>query len=501
MSNGDFMKPLYKILSVMICIFILISLTGCDSGSNAAIVYFELDKKPDTLDAQLASSDQELMIVRNIYEGLMRENSEGKIVNGACESYEKNGLVYTFKLRKDAAWSTGVPLTADDFVFAFRRAVDKKTDAPFAKRLFKIQNAQKIHKGQAATDSLGVKALDDRTLEITLIAEDDDFEKTLTTSICMPCNEDFFNQCHGQYGLKSSYIISNGSYSITKWNREDFGIRIYRNSSYNGDFKAKNGAVFFSLEEDTTPAERLISNKVDIAFINNESVEKFNNEDFTQLSYENICWFLTIGNQYNGNLRKAFSMLTASSVYSTKLSVGFRAADSMFPSSLSIEENLNSVGFSEYNTSDALSIFSQEVIKYEDKKFPSSTLTYYDNPAIKPAVTAIVGHWQQSVSAFINISAYKENSDLSPQLTSQTLPMAVFYIKASSGYIDEYLENFGFDYVGQNLANVQTELLRNRSIIPIAFENTNIIYSRALKNVYSSNSNGYVDFSFITKKD
>ena len=495
------MKLLYRILSICLCIATLLSFVGCGDDYSSSIIYFELSEKPDTLDAQLASTDEELLIVRNIYEGLLREDQNGDIVNGVCESFQKKGLVYTFKLKKDAVWSTGEKLTANDFVFAFRRAVDPETNAPFVKRLWCIKNAEEISKGNSSVNSLGVKALDDYTLQITLIKEDEDFLKTLTTSICMPCNQSFFNDCHGQYGLKSEYLISNGSYSITKWNREDFGIRIYRNSSYKGGFGAKNRAVFFSLEEDTTPTERLSSNKVDIAFIANKDIKTFSNKDFKTVSFENICWFLTLSSEYNANLRNAFSLLTNSSVYQKYIPQGFRAADTIYPASLGDTSAYGKVGFSEYNPTSALSLFTQEIVKTEEKKFPQTTLTYYDNEEIKPIVTAIVGHWQQSLSAFVNISPYKANEDLLPQLTNHTLPMSVFYVKASSGYIDEYLEHFGAQYDGQNLKDIQADILESRNIIPLVFENTNIVYNNVLNNVYTTTLGGYIDFSFIIKKD
>ena len=494
-------KTIYKFLSLFLCLAMLLGLSACGKDYSSVIIYFELNGKPNTLDAQLASTDQELLLVRNIYEGLLRENSDGKIVNGACESYKKSGLVYTFKLRKDAAWSNDAPLTADDFVFAFKRAVNPETKAPFVKRLSAIKNADAIINNDAPLSTLGVKAIDSQTVEITLEREDKDFLKTLTTSICMPCNEEFFNECHGQYGLKSNYVISNGSYSITKWNREDFGIRIYKNSTYNGDFVPKNRAIFFSLEEDSTPAERLSANKVDIAFIENRDVKSFGSSDFTTLSYENICWFLTISNEYSNDMRSAFAMLVDSSYYKNRLSNGFSAADTIYPGSLGDNSAYSKIGFSKYNPSSAVALFSSAVTKMEDKKFPSTNLTYTDNEEIKPVITAIVGHWQQSLSAFINISPYKENTDLIPQLESKSLPFSVFYVKAASGYISEYLEKFGVEYSGQNLADVQAQLLESKNIIPLAFENTNIIYNNSLQNVYSSYLGGYIDFSFIVKKD
>lgn len=499
-SRRNAMKTFYKFISILLCLVMVLSLSAC-GGLSSIIIYFEVSNAPDTLDPQLASADEELLIVRNIFEGLLRQNEKGEIVSGVAESYKKDGLTYTFNLKKDAVWSDGTPLTADDFVFAFKRAVDKKNKAPFVKRLFAIKNAEKIYNGKTNISSLGVKAINDTTLQITLEKNDKNFEKTLTTSICMPCNEEFFNSCKGQYGLKNSYIISNGSYSITKWNREDFGIRIYRNRKYNGDFIAQNGAVFFSSEKDQTAAERLLTHKADIAFIDNADIKKFDNKEFSTVTHQNICWVLNIGNGFNSNLRSAFAMITDPSVYETKLKDGFSPAYSIYPSNLSLGDGYDKIGKAQYNKQKAFNLFSAEVVKFDDKKLPKTTLIYYENEAMKPVITSAVGHWQQTLSAFINISPATNKEYMINELKNPTAQMSVFPIKATSGYIEEYLDKFGIEYSGQNLATVQKNILKSNKVIPLAFENTNIVYSEYLSNVHSNGENGYIDFSIIIKED
>ena len=113
---------LKRIFSLIICVFVLFGITGCDN-TDKAYIYFNLPEKPQTLDPQIAESDAELLIVRNIYEGLLRKDKDGKIVCGVAENYQKDGLTYTFNLKKDAEWKNGEPLTAYDFVFGFKRAL------------------------------------------------------------------------------------------------------------------------------------------------------------------------------------------------------------------------------------------------------------------------------------------------------------------------------------------------------------------------------------------
>ena len=132
------MKRVIKTLCLVLALLTAFSLTACNDSYQDAIIYFEIPEKPYTLDPQTASTDSELVIVNNIFEGLLRKNASGAIVCGACESFTRGNLAYTFKLRKDIVWSNEKPLTADDFVFAFRRAVSPETQAPFVSRLFCI---------------------------------------------------------------------------------------------------------------------------------------------------------------------------------------------------------------------------------------------------------------------------------------------------------------------------------------------------------------------------
>ena len=128
-----------KIISLILCLCVILTVVGC-SSTDDEYLYFELPKTPSTLDPQTASEDSELLIVKNCYEGLLRKDKEGKAVLGAAESFKKQGLTYTFKLRDDAKWSNGEKLTAFDFEFALKRALSSETKAPFASRLYAIEN-------------------------------------------------------------------------------------------------------------------------------------------------------------------------------------------------------------------------------------------------------------------------------------------------------------------------------------------------------------------------
>ncbi len=489
----NFKKFLGLILSL---ILITCCFTGC-KDSKEEYIYFELLEAPRTLDPQIAQSDSELLIVRNIYEGLLRKDSSGKIVNGVITDYSYNNLTYTFKLKEKLTWSDGTQLTADDFVYGLRRAVDKKINAPFASRLKNIKGAEDILNGIALPDSLGVKAVDKNTLQITMAREDKSFTDTLTTSVCMPCNEEFFENSIGKYGLDAENIISNGSYRLSKWNKEDFGIRLYKNEEYSGKFEAQNAAVFISCINDEAQAARLKDGDSDMAFLPCSELDKIDSSlKITKVN--NICWVLTVKGEYSSNVRKAFANAFSTDIYASSLPSGFTATNTIYPEILGV--SANGAGITEYNLEAAKGIMSNEIAEMPDKKFPQAMLYYYNVDGVSHFATDIVGHWQQNLGTFVNIKAADNLTVLQNEVKTTTLDFALFPITANGNIFSEYAANFDCFSKAQEPTTLQQEVLKNNTLIPVAQQSTNIAYIKTLENVVMEESNGYIDFSFIIKR-
>ncbi|MBQ6847998.1 MAG: hypothetical protein IJO62_03685 [Clostridia bacterium] len=490
----------YRILTLILITVLLLSTVGCSSKTDDAYIYFELPSTPVTLDPQTASSDAELLIVRNIYEGLMRKNDKGEVVTGAAEEYQKNDLSYIFTLREDIFWSNGEKLTAKDFVFGLIRAVDPQTQAPFASRLLCIQNAGEIANGRLSPEKLGVRALSDRKILINLEYDDKDFLENLTTSVAMPCNEKFFEKSAGKYGLFKDKIICNGSYRLSKWNKESFGIRLYKNEEYNGGFKARNAAVFLTCNHDEDVTQKLSDNHIDIAFINVALTKDMESKGFKTDSFQNICWVMTLSSDFSYNMRTALLKLVGNEVYGKSLKRGYSNANSLFPKIFDGAANSN--GYTAYDLESGKDYYSNEVKQLDDSKFPSDiTLYYYDNGFIKPIVTDIVGHWQSNLSAFVNIEAVDNLQGLLPQLKEQTLSMAIFPVRADSKNSAEYLKNYTDDYENTNFTAIQENILSSKNITPLFFEETALCYSPTITEVFINEDNGFIDFAFVIKQE
>ncbi|MBR4123400.1 MAG: hypothetical protein IKT93_03155, partial [Clostridia bacterium] len=278
---------------------------------------------------------------------------------------------------------------------------------------------------------------------------------------------------------------------------ENFGIRLYRNEEYSGNFAALNAAAFLTCNKDKDTLEQLEKNNIDIAFIDSTLETKAKDSELKTVSFQNICWVLTIGDGFTNNMRKSLSMLIGSQVYTNSLAEGYSAASSVFPSSITdaTVQNTNN-----YDLENAKRLYFSELQTLPNKKFPADALLYYyDNNSVKPVVTDIVGHWQANLAAFINIEAASNPELLLPQLLEQNYSFAFFPVRADSNRPDEYLRKFGIDE-NSSFQEAQNKISSDNSIIPVMFQNTVIAYHPTLNNLNAEFGNGYIDFSFIVKE-
>ena len=174
--------------------------------------------EPTTLDPQRNADTGGSAIIRQLLIGLVATDAEGNTVPALAESWEhKDQKIWTFHLR-EAKWSNGDPITADDVVYSLRRLTDPATAAPYGTYLAdaKVENAEAIATGNGKPETLGVKALDAKTVQITLTAPVPYFPDMLTLSATYPVNRKAIEQYGDKWTLPGHYI-SSGAYLLKDW--------------------------------------------------------------------------------------------------------------------------------------------------------------------------------------------------------------------------------------------------------------------------------------------
>ena len=209
------------------------AIAGCGPVAKRADLIFVNGAEPETLDPSIITGQPEGRIVNALFEGLTTFDSRGEPGPGAAESWtvSEDGKVYTFKIRPDAKWSDGRPLTARDFVESWKRTLSPETAASYNYQLFYLRNAQAFSEGKITDFSqVGVKALDERTLEVTLENPTPFFLDLCATPPLQPVPMDRIRQ-FGDDWVKPGRVVSNGAYTLEDWRIND-KIRLRKNPHY-----------------------------------------------------------------------------------------------------------------------------------------------------------------------------------------------------------------------------------------------------------------------------
>ena len=250
--------------------------TKADSSKK---IVFNLQRIPETMDPSLRTDVSASRALGPCMEGLVKYGKEsGKMIPAAAESWElaDDNLTWTFKLRKDAKWSNGYPLTAHDFVFSAKRALEPATGAQYSYQLYYIEGAKEFNLQEDKDfTKVGIKAIDDYTLQIKLGKPCTFFLQLLTNSIYYPINEKFYSEVENKFALNADKLIYNGPWKIKNWVHG--GKFTYeRNTNFWDETIPKTSDLEFLLIPDlNTAANMYRSGELDVTEISGEQLPQF----------------------------------------------------------------------------------------------------------------------------------------------------------------------------------------------------------------------------------
>lgn len=233
-------------------------LAGCGKGdfnTEADTIVWNLGEDPKTIDPALNTASGAGNLILNAFEGLVRVNEKAEIKEGVAKTWthSDDGLTYTFKLREDAKWSDGKAVTANDFKYAWLRALDKKTAAEYAYQLFYIKNAEKYNKGEVTADQVGINVVNDYELVVTLENPTTYFLQLLAFATYQPVRQDVI-EAHGDKWARSpETYISNGAFKMVEWKDKD-RIVYEKNEHYWNADAVKLNKLDVRLVQDITTA-------------------------------------------------------------------------------------------------------------------------------------------------------------------------------------------------------------------------------------------------------
>lgn len=231
---------------------------GVDFATQS--IQLSLSEEPRNLNSIKATDQISIFFLEHIMEGLLRRDARGRIIGGVAERWDINDSNARFWLRKNAQWSDGKPVTAKDFVFAWRSVVDPANAAEYASMMYVVKNGEAINAGKLPLTALGVKAIDDYTLEVELEKPTGYFAQLMTFMIFYPVREDFYKAQNGRYFSDVQNMIFNGPFKMTEWVHAA-SFRMEKNENYwnkanvqlntiNIPYVTKDGMARFNLYKD-----------------------------------------------------------------------------------------------------------------------------------------------------------------------------------------------------------------------------------------------------------
>jgi oligopeptide transport system substrate-binding protein len=212
-----------KLWAVLLTLALLFTLTaGCGkagSGANEQLFRYALEAEPATLDPAKSTAIPESLVELQIFEGLTRLDAKDQPVPGVAEKWEvsPDGLKYIFHLRANAKWSNGEPVTAHDFAFAWKRALSPEVASENAYMLFPLKNGQAYNEKKATADQVGVKVIDDHTLEVTLEKPTAYFLSLAAFHAFYPVHQQTVTASPDKWANEVNTLIGNGPFKISNW--------------------------------------------------------------------------------------------------------------------------------------------------------------------------------------------------------------------------------------------------------------------------------------------
>ena len=289
------------------------------SASGTSDLNVMLETPVEALDPQQAVDGTSFEVIADYTDGLYQMDKDGEAVPAlaADTQISEDGLSYTFKIRDDAKWSNGEPVTAQDFVFAWQRAVDPKVASEYAYMLSdvgQIKNAADIIAGKKDKSELGVTAVDDKTLKVELNVQVPYFLGLMYFPTFYPVNQKFFESCGDTFATSPETTLSNGAFILDSYEPAATTLHLKKNPNYYDAKRVKLTGINYQVIQDSQQA--LMSYQtgaVDTTLVNGEQVDQVKDDPTFHAIAAGYLWYVVpnmgkVKELNNLNVRLAMTM-------------------------------------------------------------------------------------------------------------------------------------------------------------------------------------------------
>ncbi|MEX0804068.1 MAG: peptide ABC transporter substrate-binding protein [Candidatus Binatia bacterium] len=432
-------RHLYGALILALLLLCVSCKASPESNPGASDNHFRvnLGTEPPSLDWSLATDHVSFNVIANLMVGLTEFNEDLKPTPVIAKSWEiaDSGRRIVFHLRDDVLWSDGKKVRAQDFEYSWKRLLDPKTASEYAYILFDLVNAQEYHESTILDASeVGVKALDDVTLEVRLRHPASYFLSLTTFEVTFPQRQDIIEKFESRW-TDPEHIVTNGPFLLTQWKHEN-EIQLRANPNYFLGKPAMEKISMFMVNEKTTAVAMYEQGQLD--FIDNQSIPTLEKRRLAkQRGFHNVpqlrgyyYGFMTDRKPFNDpRVRKAFAMAIDRGTFPKILQGGEKPASSWIPPGMLAHNSKIGVPF---NPPEARRLL-REAGYPDGKGFPRVVLAYNTDEVHKLVAEAVQGMWERNLGVVVAL----ENQEWKVYLKKlQNDPPHVFRLGWGADYPD-----------------------------------------------------------------
>ncbi|WP_210366584.1 peptide ABC transporter substrate-binding protein [Bacillus sp. REN3] len=319
-----------KYLAILLAALLAFTLAACTANENAGketdgkdgknkekggekVLYMNNGQEPTSFDPPIGFDSASWNALNNLMEGLTRLNKEHQPEEATAESWtvSEDGKTYTFKIREDAKWSNGDDVTANDFVFAWKRLLDPATGSAAAFLGYFIEGGEEFNNGKGSADNVKVKAIDDKTFEVTLISPQAYFLSVIANPAFFPINEKVAKE-NPKWFAEADTFVGNGPFNLASW-EHDTKFVMEKNNKYWDAENVKLDKVEWAIVDDTnTEYQMFQAGDLDVSDVPSELADKLFKDGKVKVEDQAGDYFyrfnVTKEPFQNVNIRKAFAL-------------------------------------------------------------------------------------------------------------------------------------------------------------------------------------------------
>ena len=446
----------FTLAAVSVSAAFLLAACGSQQSSSPAskdkqVLKLSATAPLDTIDISKATGYGQ---TGNVFESFYRLGKNGQPAAGLAKSgtVSKDGKIWTFKLRSNAKWSNGEKITAQDFVYSWRRTINPKTASPYAYLFSGIKNADEIIAGKKSPSSLGIKALNQETVQVKLNQPIAYFKVLMAYPLFGPQNEAFIKKTGKKYATSSKYMLYSGPFKITGWKGTNDTWSFVKNNQYWDKQAVKLSKISYQVVKTTNTGYQLYQQgKLDLTPLSSEQVKQLKkNKDFKTYPYSYVA-FLAYNFQAkdamvkkalnNKNIRLALSLSLDRKILTSKVFGDGSSVPTGFVASGLAYDPANKEDFAkeqkvantvDYNEKLAEKYWKTGLKELGLKKLNLTLLASNESTNADALTQYLQSQWTKVLSG-INV---KVNS----------IPNKNAHTKASSGDFDIYVSGWGGDF-------------------------------------------------------